>query len=198
VRQHFIFLYVGTEAAAYGWAATYAKRLAAPIQTLWMFAQSIFWAGLLSSRALAPMILRRLSARRLIMAGLPGRAGKPLRGLRSPRLFESKQRRKDHDHHARPDRVDGEVYRLPTLQLRERHPPGEEPRVEHARPAEVHQKYEIFTEGRDLVGAEAELRDASGDRPKRDDVNQQGANYEEELQGVERPGRLLRVPRRDA
>ncbi len=66
----FIFLYVGTEAAAYGWVATFAKRLAAPTQTLWMFAQSIFWAGLLSSRALAPMILWRLSARRLIMAGL--------------------------------------------------------------------------------------------------------------------------------
>jgi len=65
-----IFLYVGTEASSYGWVATYAKRLAAPTQTLWMFAQSIFWAGLLSSRALAPLILRRLSAHKLIVAGL--------------------------------------------------------------------------------------------------------------------------------
>ncbi len=65
-----IFLYVGAEASTYGWIATFARRLASSAETPWMLAQTIFWIGLIGSRALAPLILRRLTAGSLILFGM--------------------------------------------------------------------------------------------------------------------------------
>jgi fucose permease len=63
------FLYVGTEASVGGWTAALAKRIATP-GDLWALAPMFFWAGLLTGRALAPVILTRLSERILLMSGL--------------------------------------------------------------------------------------------------------------------------------
>jgi MFS transporter, FHS family, glucose/mannose:H+ symporter len=61
------FLYVGTENCVSGWVATYAHRL----QSLhnndaWALMPSFFWGGILVGRLSLPMILRGLSALRLL------------------------------------------------------------------------------------------------------------------------------------
>jgi FHS family glucose/mannose:H+ symporter-like MFS transporter len=63
------FLYVGTEASVGGWTAALAKRIATP-GNLWALAPMFFWAGLLTGRALAPVILTWVSERILLMSGL--------------------------------------------------------------------------------------------------------------------------------
>ncbi len=65
-----LFLYVGAESSTYGWVASFAKRLASSPQTPWMLAQTVFWIGLIGSRVLAPVILRRLTEGALIMVGM--------------------------------------------------------------------------------------------------------------------------------
>jgi fucose permease len=65
-----IFVYVGTETATGGWIASYARRLEMVGPSLWALAPSLFWAGLLTGRSLAPMILRRLSEMNLVLIGL--------------------------------------------------------------------------------------------------------------------------------
>jgi FHS family glucose/mannose:H+ symporter-like MFS transporter len=62
-----IFCYVGTETATGGWLASYAKRLNTNSNSYWAITQSIFWAGLLLGRALAPLALNRLTERRLLL-----------------------------------------------------------------------------------------------------------------------------------
>lgn len=65
-----IFVYVGTETATGGWIASYARRLDTAAQTLWALAPSLFWAGLLLGRSLAPAVLRRVSERHLVLLSL--------------------------------------------------------------------------------------------------------------------------------
>jgi len=66
----FLFFYVGTENAIGGWAATYANRLHILAATKIGFAESIFYGALLLGRVLAPPILRRITAIRLLLVGL--------------------------------------------------------------------------------------------------------------------------------
>jgi MFS transporter, FHS family, glucose/mannose:H+ symporter len=62
-----IFCYVGTETATGGWLASYAKRLNTHPGSYWAITQSIFWAGLLLGRALAPFALNYLTESRLLL-----------------------------------------------------------------------------------------------------------------------------------
>lgn len=64
------FLYIGTEGCIGGWTASLAKRMGNSGGNLWELAPMFFWAGLLSGRALAPVILRRISERTLFAGGL--------------------------------------------------------------------------------------------------------------------------------
>ena len=66
------FLYVGAEASVAGWAATLASRMggAASRSGDWALAPMFFWAGLLGGRALAPVILRTISERALLLGGM--------------------------------------------------------------------------------------------------------------------------------
>ena len=62
------FFYCGAETTAGGWLTTYAQRLANAGAISWT--ATMFWMGLLSGRAGAPLLLRRLSETGLIMLGL--------------------------------------------------------------------------------------------------------------------------------
>jgi len=64
------FLYVGTENALSGWAASYAQRLSSGPGSVWALAPSFFWAALLVGRGLAPAMLRRVDEANLALAGL--------------------------------------------------------------------------------------------------------------------------------
>jgi fucose permease len=64
------FIYVGTENSIGGWAAAYARRLATEPDADWMLMPSLFWAGLLAGRAVAPGLLRLLPERVLALGGL--------------------------------------------------------------------------------------------------------------------------------
>lgn len=59
-----IFLYVGAENSAGGWIATLG-RAAGLHRHFWLWLPGLFWAGLLSGRALAPLWLRSISDLRL-------------------------------------------------------------------------------------------------------------------------------------
>jgi MFS transporter, FHS family, glucose/mannose:H+ symporter len=65
-----IFIYVGTETATSGWIATYALRLGESSNGLETLMPSVFWGGLLIGRALAPVILIRLTDTTLVLSGL--------------------------------------------------------------------------------------------------------------------------------
>ncbi len=65
-----IFIYVGVETSVGGWLASYTQRLGSSAQQFWGITPSLFWAGLLLGRALAPAALRLLSDRGLVLAGL--------------------------------------------------------------------------------------------------------------------------------
>jgi len=65
-----VFIYVGTEAAIGGWIAAYAQRLGATAQAYWALASSLFWAGLLTGRAVASVFLHRISEMRLVFLSL--------------------------------------------------------------------------------------------------------------------------------
>ncbi|MBI3653295.1 MAG: MFS transporter [Acidobacteria bacterium] len=62
-----LFCYVGTETATGGWLSSYVQRLNPATDTHWAISQSIFWAALLLGRAIAPLALRALSERRLLL-----------------------------------------------------------------------------------------------------------------------------------
>ena len=64
------FLYCGTESAIGGWAATLAKRIGTNPGTFWELAPMFFWAGLLTGRALGPLVLRRVTERTVLILGL--------------------------------------------------------------------------------------------------------------------------------
>jgi MFS transporter, FHS family, glucose/mannose:H+ symporter len=64
------FLYVGGETSIGGWAAALARRLAARPGNRWELAPLCFWAGLLAGRALGPLVLRRITERAMLTAGL--------------------------------------------------------------------------------------------------------------------------------
>lgn len=65
-----VFVYVGTEAAISGWIAAYVQRLGQIAQSFWALASSLFWAGLLTGRAAAPALLRRITEERLVLLAL--------------------------------------------------------------------------------------------------------------------------------
>jgi MFS transporter, FHS family, glucose/mannose:H+ symporter len=65
-----IFIYVGTETATSGWIATYALRLGAPTTGFETMTPSVFWAGLLIGRAIAPAILNLVSDAGLVLWSL--------------------------------------------------------------------------------------------------------------------------------
>jgi fucose permease len=66
----FLFLYVGVETSVSVWLPTGAARWAAATPSAAAAAQSTFWSALLMGRLLAPVWLRRVRPRILILAGL--------------------------------------------------------------------------------------------------------------------------------
>jgi len=65
-----VFLYVGVENSIGGWIASYTLRLNSATQSFWTIAPAIFWAAILTGRAVAPFVLRRLTADKLVLLGL--------------------------------------------------------------------------------------------------------------------------------
>jgi fucose permease len=66
------FLYVGVEASVSGWMMAYVRRLAGTHGMLPPLAVSFFWIALLTGRALAPALLRRMSEEQLLNISLLG------------------------------------------------------------------------------------------------------------------------------
>lgn len=64
------FIYVGTETSIGGWAAEHAKRLAGQATSLSTVAPMFFYAGLMTGRALAPLVLLRVREKQLAFAAL--------------------------------------------------------------------------------------------------------------------------------
>jgi len=64
------FIYVGTEVSFSFWAATYVKRLNAGAQELSTVAPMFFFGGLMSGRALTPIVLNRVRENRLALGAL--------------------------------------------------------------------------------------------------------------------------------
>lgn len=64
------FIYVGTETALGGWVAAYAKRIGGSGNTQWALAPACFWGALLAGRALAPVVLRTMTVRKLAVVVL--------------------------------------------------------------------------------------------------------------------------------
>jgi MFS transporter, FHS family, glucose/mannose:H+ symporter len=64
------FIYVAMETSIGIWAAEYAKRLAKGITGMTTLTPMFFYAGLTSGRASAPLVLRRLSERKLVLGAL--------------------------------------------------------------------------------------------------------------------------------
>lgn len=66
------FLYVGVETSVSGWMMAYVQRLTGIHGTLPPLAVSFFWIALLSGRAAAPVLLRRMSEEQLLNISLLG------------------------------------------------------------------------------------------------------------------------------
>jgi fucose permease len=64
------FIYVAMETSVGGWAAELAKRLANRSTGMTTLAPMFFYAGLMSGRAIAPLVLLRLHERRLVLGAL--------------------------------------------------------------------------------------------------------------------------------
>ena len=64
------FIYVAMENGIGIWSAEYAKRLANGISGMTTRAPMFFYAGLTSGRAYAPLVLRRLSERKIVLGAL--------------------------------------------------------------------------------------------------------------------------------
>jgi FHS family glucose/mannose:H+ symporter-like MFS transporter len=64
------FLYVGAEDSVGGWAAALAKRMGSSPNNLWALAPMFFWGGLLTGRAVVPVIPLRKRERLLVTIGL--------------------------------------------------------------------------------------------------------------------------------
>ncbi|CAN5651951.1 MFS transporter [soil metagenome] len=65
-----VFVNIGTESAIGGWIASYVQRLGPSSQLSWTVAPSLFWAGLLSGRAAAPFVLRRVREALMVLLGM--------------------------------------------------------------------------------------------------------------------------------
>lgn len=65
-----VFVNIGTESAIGGWIASYVQRLGPSSQLSWAVAPSLFWAGLLTGRAAAPFVLRRVRETRMVLLGM--------------------------------------------------------------------------------------------------------------------------------
>lgn len=65
-----IFQYVGTEVAVGGWIAAYMRRIGATAESYWAVTPALFYSGMLTGRALASVLLRRLIEVRLIFLSL--------------------------------------------------------------------------------------------------------------------------------
>jgi MFS transporter, FHS family, glucose/mannose:H+ symporter len=65
----FLLIYVATEQALSGWVASLALRSQATAR-FWAAAPSIFWAGMLAGRAVAPTLLKRRTSAAVVFAGL--------------------------------------------------------------------------------------------------------------------------------
>jgi len=66
----FMFLYVGIENGFIGWVPTFSIRSQHTSGNLTAFVNSSFWATLLLGRLTAPLVLRRVGERAVIIAGL--------------------------------------------------------------------------------------------------------------------------------
>ena len=64
-----VFVNIGTESAIGGWIASYVQRLE-PTSALSWAAPSFFWGGLLTGRAVAPIILRHVRETKLMLFGI--------------------------------------------------------------------------------------------------------------------------------
>ena len=64
------FLYCGTESAVGGWTAALAKRMGTSQGDFWALAPMCFWTGLLTGRALGPLVLPRVPERTVLNFGL--------------------------------------------------------------------------------------------------------------------------------
>ncbi len=64
------FIYVATETSIGGWAAEHAKRLAKGATSMTTLAPMFFYAGLMSGRALAPLVLLGLNERQVVLGAL--------------------------------------------------------------------------------------------------------------------------------
>jgi fucose permease len=65
----FLFIYVATEQAVSGWVASLALRDQTTAQ-FWAAAPFIFWAGVLTGRAITPALLKKRSSVSVVFAGL--------------------------------------------------------------------------------------------------------------------------------
>jgi MFS transporter, FHS family, glucose/mannose:H+ symporter len=70
VMAAMFFIYVAMENGIGIWSAEYAKRLANGISGMTTRAPMFFYAGLTSGRAYAPVVLRRLSERKIVLGAL--------------------------------------------------------------------------------------------------------------------------------
>ncbi len=64
------FLYVGAENSVGGWAAALAKRMGSSPNDLWALAPMFFWGGLLTGRAIVPVIPLRKREKLMVTTGL--------------------------------------------------------------------------------------------------------------------------------
>ncbi len=64
------YLYVAIESSVGGWIATLAKRTSFADAGYWALAPSLFWAGLLVGRGVAPLTLRKMRERRVAVFSL--------------------------------------------------------------------------------------------------------------------------------
>ncbi len=64
------FLYVGSENSIAGWVASLTKRMHPDSGDMWALAPLFFWGGILSGRALVPLVPFRWRERALLASGL--------------------------------------------------------------------------------------------------------------------------------
>ncbi len=69
------FIYVAMENGVGGWAAEHAKRMSKGTTSMPTLAPMFFYAGLMSGRAIAPLLLLRITERRLVLSALGLTAG---------------------------------------------------------------------------------------------------------------------------
>lgn len=65
-----LFLYVGVENGIAGWMPSYVMRAFGLAESPWAVAQFLFWGSILAGRLLAPVLLKKVTAHRLIVWGL--------------------------------------------------------------------------------------------------------------------------------